>query len=91
MPVYELELSVGEFASQQRAGVADLVQQTAHRRRLLFRMAAPEAREFRDQVRAARAQVEIDVLSRELKRAVGLAGRDRRAASASVRFIARRE
>ncbi len=44
-----------------------------------------EAREFKDNERAVRAQEEIDALGRELKGAIGLAGRDRRAASSTER------
>jgi tetratricopeptide (TPR) repeat protein len=44
-----------------------------------------EAHEFKDDERAARAQEEIDALGRELKGAIGLAGRTRRAASSGER------
>lgn len=44
-----------------------------------------EARALSDEVRVAKAEDEIDALTTELKRAVGLGGRDRRAASASER------
>jgi hypothetical protein len=44
-----------------------------------------EAESFNDPERAARAQEEIDFIARELAGAVGLGGRDRKAASASER------
>ena len=44
-----------------------------------------EAREFKDDERAARAQEEIDSLAHQLKGAIGLAGRTRRAASSGER------
>jgi pimeloyl-ACP methyl ester carboxylesterase len=44
-----------------------------------------EARRWNDPERTARAERELDALTRELARAVGLGGRDRRAASASER------
>jgi class 3 adenylate cyclase len=44
-----------------------------------------EAERFNDQERAARARAEIEFLSRELASAVGLGGRDRKAASAVER------
>ncbi len=44
-----------------------------------------EAREVNDEERARKAEDEIDALSSELSRAVGLGGRDRRAASATER------
>jgi non-specific serine/threonine protein kinase len=44
-----------------------------------------EAEAFHDPVRAAKARVELDLLVGELARAVGLGGRDRRAASHAER------
>jgi hypothetical protein len=44
-----------------------------------------EARRWNDPERTARAEGELDALTRELARAVGLGGRDRRAASDSER------
>jgi len=44
-----------------------------------------EAQEFRNSQRIAKAEDEIEALSRELSRAVGRGGRDRRAGSASER------
>ena len=58
----------------------------AYGRRLTeLREEIDEAREFKDNERAAKAQEEIDALGRELKGAIGLAGRDRRAASSTER------
>src|SRR5262249_4190843 len=58
----------------------------AYGRRLTeLREEIDEAREFKDDERAAKAQEEIDALAHELKGAVGLAGRTRRAASSSER------
>jgi hypothetical protein len=44
-----------------------------------------EAREFKDEERIAKAEDEKEALGRELKGAIGLAGRDRRSASATER------
>jgi tetratricopeptide (TPR) repeat protein len=44
-----------------------------------------EAREFKDEERIARAEDEKEALGRELRGAIGLAGRDRRSASATER------
>jgi tetratricopeptide (TPR) repeat protein len=64
----------------------DAQAKAAYQRRLTeLRDEIDEAREFKDEERAARAQEEIEALAHELKGAVGLAGRDRRAASASER------
>jgi AAA ATPase domain len=58
----------------------------AYRRRLSeLREQFEEAKELGNVERAERAEHEIDVLTRELSRAVGLGGRNRRAASASER------
>ena len=58
----------------------------AYRRRLEdLRDDVAEADAFHDVERASRAQAEIDALVQELSRAVGLGGRDRRAASAAER------
>ena len=58
----------------------------AYRRRLSeLREAMEEARELGAVERAERAENEIDALTRELSRAIGLGGRNRRAASASER------
>ena len=59
---------------------------SAYRRRLTETEAdMEEARALGDTERAAQAEFERDFLVRELSRAVGLGGRDRRAASASER------
>jgi len=58
----------------------------AYRRRLSeLREQLEEAKELGNVERAEMAEQEIDVLTSELSRAVGLGGRDRRAASASER------
>src|SRR5580698_328149 len=58
----------------------------AYRRRLsALRKESEEAKELGNVVRAEQAEEEIDALTRELSRAVGLGGRNRRAASASER------
>lgn len=58
----------------------------AYRRRLeQLRAALAEAQAFNDAERAGRTQAEIDALAAELARAVGLGGRDRRAASSVER------
>jgi hypothetical protein len=59
---------------------------SAYRRRLEeLRAAAEEAEASGDGVEAVRLQEEIDFLGREIARALGLGGRDRRAASAAER------
>ncbi len=58
----------------------------AYRRRLAeLHEELDEAKEFGNVERAERAEQEIDALTKELSRAVGLGGRNRRAASASER------
>src|SRR5579862_974699 len=58
----------------------------AYRRRLsALRKESEEAKELGNVERAEQAEEEIDALTRELSRAVGLGGRNRRAASASER------
>jgi tetratricopeptide (TPR) repeat protein len=58
----------------------------AYRRRLSeLREELEEAKELGNVERAERAEAEIDALTRELSRAVGLGGRSRKAASASER------
>jgi hypothetical protein len=44
-----------------------------------------EATEWNDQVRAAKAEAELDALTSELRRAVGLGGRDRPVADEAER------
>jgi hypothetical protein len=66
--------------------VLDDRSKAAYRRRLIdLREEVEEAEAFNDDERAARAQAQIDALTGELARAVGLGGRDRRAASAAER------
>ena len=62
------------------------VRKAAYRRRLAeIEDDLEQARALGDIERAAQADTERDFLVRELSRAVGLGGRDRRAASASER------
>jgi hypothetical protein len=64
----------------------DAQAKAAYRRRLRdLRADADEAEAMGDGERAARAQDEIDALAHELARAVGLGGRDRRAAAPAER------
>jgi len=66
--------------------VLDEQSKAAYKRRLLeLREDMEEAEVFNDVERAARAGAEIDALAAELARAVGLGGRDRRAASTAER------
>jgi predicted ATPase len=59
---------------------------SAYRRRLSeLREELEEAKEFGNTERAEKVEAEIDALTSELSRAVGLGGRDRRAGSASER------
>lgn len=62
----------------------DAQAKAAYKRRLVqLHDEIDEAQEFGDEAGIARAQAEIDALAAELARAVGLGGRDRRAASAA--------
>lgn len=64
----------------------DAQAKAAYRRRLQdLRADADEAEAMGDGERAARARQEIDALAHELARAVGLGGRDRRAAAPAER------
>jgi adenylate cyclase len=64
--------------------VLDEQAKAAYRRRLSeLRAEMEEAKEFGQVARAERVEEEIDALTRELSRAVGLGGRNRRAASPS--------
>jgi AAA ATPase domain len=64
----------------------DAPAKAAYRARLgELRAELEEARSGNDPVRASRAQAELDFLAAELARAVGLGGRDRRAASHAER------
>ena len=97
---YVLELLVGDASRTAHAArddelvtgtpdagaVLDDVAKRAYRERIAELEAdVEEARRWNDLERAARAEGELDALTRELARAVGLGGRDRRAASDSER------
>ena len=80
----------GATARQAAAGDAgellDRAARTAYKQRLEdLREELDEAERFNDSARAARARREIEFLGNELARAVGLGGRDRRAAGAAER------
>jgi tetratricopeptide (TPR) repeat protein len=85
-----LDLVAAETGQQTALGDAgemlDERAKTAYRRRLAeIEEDIEQARAFGDATREAQADAERDLLVRELARAVGLGGRDRRAASASER------
>ncbi len=64
----------------------DPAAKAAYKRRLdELREELEEAREFNDPGRAEKAEQEIEFLTRELARAVGLSGRDRKAGSHAER------
>ena len=77
----------GMLGSEGDAGpILDDAAKAAYRRRLLdLRAEVDEAEAFADLERAARAQAEVDTLVEHLAAAVGLGGRDRRAAAGSER------
>jgi hypothetical protein len=77
----------GERVELADAGaILDERAKTAYRRRLAeIEDDIDQARALRDTTREAQADAERDFLVRELARAVGLGGRDRRAGSASER------
>jgi pimeloyl-ACP methyl ester carboxylesterase len=77
----------GLAASTPDAGVVlDEPAKHAYRQRIAeLEAEIEEARRWHDPERTARAEGELDALTRELSRAVGLGGRDRRAASDSER------
>jgi hypothetical protein len=80
----------GELAVRRDLGDAgallDATAKAAYQTRLgELRVELEEAEGFQDPVRAARARAELDFLVGELARAVGLGGRDRRAASHAER------
>jgi hypothetical protein len=83
----ELEKAGIHIGSLGDAGeMLDEQAKVAYRRRLSeLREELEEAKELGKVERAERAEQEIDALTRELSRAVGLGGRNRRAASASER------
>jgi tetratricopeptide (TPR) repeat protein len=85
-----LDLVAAETGQQTALGdageVLDERAKTAYRRRLAeIEDDIEQARALEDAAREAQADAERDFLVRELARAVGLGGRDRRAASASER------
>ena len=80
----------GELAARPNLGDAgtllDATAKAAYKARLgELRADLEEARSGNDPVRASRARAELDFLAAELARAVGLGGRDRRAASHAER------
>jgi non-specific serine/threonine protein kinase len=82
--------SGGELALRPDLGDAgvllDATAKDAYKARIDgLRTELEEAERFNDPVRAANARAERDLLVRELARAVGLGGRDRRAASHAER------
>ena len=83
----DLEKAGIHVASLGDAGeMLDEQAKVAYKRRLSeLRVELEEAKELGNVERAERAEQEIDTLISELSRAVGLGGRDRRAASASER------
>ena len=85
-----LDLVAAETGQQIALGdageILDERAKTAYRRRLAeIEDDIEQARALGDEAREAQADAERDFLVRELARAVGLSGRDRRAASASER------
>ena len=85
-----LDLVAAETGARPEPGDAgemlDERAKTAYRRRLAeIDEDIEQARALGDETREAQADAERDLLVRELSRAVGLGGRDRRAASASER------
>jgi tetratricopeptide (TPR) repeat protein len=82
-----LELSGAGVAAAGDAGeLLDTEAKRAYRARLEeLREEIDEAERWNDPERAERAAAELDLVSTELSRAVGLGGRDRRAASAAER------
>ena len=76
-----------EGADRGHAGpVLDERAKLAYRRRIdELEEEIDEARTWNDAERAARAELELDALTRQLAAAVGLGGRDRKAASAAER------
>ena len=66
--------------------ILDAQAKAAYQRRLSeLEEEIEEAREFKDEERIAKAEDEREALGRELRGAIGLAGRDRRSASATER------
>jgi hypothetical protein len=77
---------VRRHASSDAGDVLDAQARAAYKRRLEeAREELDEARRFNDLGRAERIEAEIETLMQELKRAVGLGGRNRKAGSAAER------
>jgi DNA-binding response OmpR family regulator len=71
---------------EDAGAMLDLSAKTAYRNRLReLDEELAQAKSFSDEARAGRIEQELEVLARELSAAVGLGGRDRRAASVSER------
>jgi non-specific serine/threonine protein kinase len=82
MPVHVLELAGIEHRVGDAGPVLDPRAKAAYRERLeQLRDALSEAERFADGARASRVQEEMESLAEQLAGAVGLGGRDRRAAS----------
>jgi tetratricopeptide (TPR) repeat protein len=81
-PLHVLELAGVEHYTGDAGAVLDARAKLAYRQRLTdLREALAEAESFGDPTRAGEVQREIDALAEQLAQAVGLGGRDRRAAS----------
>jgi hypothetical protein len=84
--VHVLDLAGGARDTGDAGEMLDAKAKAAYRRRLGdLRDAAEEARGFGDATRAERAEAEIEAIEAEIARAVGLGGRDRKAAAAAER------
>lgn len=84
--VHAVELNTGRPPAMGADPVLDVEAKAAYRRRLLELDAELDAADARqDRQRSARAQAEREALIRELRVAVGLAGRDRRLGDESER------
>jgi len=87
LPFYHLS-GGGDFGSKLR--FHDAQAKAAYRRKLEeVREELEEAKEFRNLERIAKAEDEIEALSKELSRAIGRGGRHRRAGSTSERTTER--
>jgi hypothetical protein len=81
-----IDLAGGECDAGDAGPLLDAEAKSAYRRRLAeIEDDITEAQTLRDDARVASAQRERDFVVRELSRAVGLGGRDRRAGAASER------
>jgi tetratricopeptide (TPR) repeat protein len=87
--LHVLDLAAGQPRRSQaaaRSPVLDDAAKAEYRRRIdELRAEVAEATEWNDQVRAAKAEAELDALTSELRRAVGLGGRDRPVADEAER------